>query len=51
MDKETGKAYLFHIGRSLIYGSTLLFTSHLLKTMGVLDVLALRFLLGTVFCC
>lgn len=48
MDKEIGKAYLCHIGRSLIYGSTLLFTSHLLKTMGVFDVLALRFLLGTI---
>ena len=46
MQKDKITAYALHICRSLIYGSSFLFTGHLLRSVEVLDVLALRFLLS-----
>ena len=44
-------AYLFALLKSVIYGTTYLFTGNLTETVDVLDVLALRFLLSMlVFC-
>ncbi len=42
--KSLAPAYALLVVRSLIYGSTVLFTGRLLQTTGVLDVLSLRFL-------
>lgn len=39
-------AYFAHIIRSVIYGSTFLFTGNLVQTVSVSDVLALRFLIS-----
>lgn len=41
-------AYFTAVGKSIIYGSSILFTGTLLKTTDVIDVLALRFLLSAV---
>ncbi len=42
----TALAYVFLIIRSIIYGSSIVFTGRLLETTGVFDVLALRFLIS-----
>ncbi len=49
--KNIGTAYILLVLRSLIYGSTVLFTGRLLQTTGVLDVLALRFLFAAAAFC
>ncbi len=46
--KSLTGAYVLLVVRSLIYGSTVMFTGRLLQTTGVLDVLSLRFLFAAV---
>lgn len=48
MKNQNKTAYLFHILRSVIFGSTFLFTGNLVRTTAVSDVLALRFLISAV---
>ena len=48
MKSGNSLAYLSAVGKSVIYGSSILFTGSLLKTTSVIDVLALRFLLSAV---
>lgn len=48
MKKDIVVAYVFNILKYCIFGSTMLFTSSLLKSTGVFDVLALRFLMSAV---
>ncbi len=48
LESKKALPYIAHIIRSVIYGSTFLFTVRLLSTTSILDVLALRFLLSTI---
>lgn len=46
MKSNQSFAYFMAVGKSIIYGSSILFTGTLLKTTDVMDVLALRFLIA-----
>lgn len=48
MNRQKTAAYALHILRSVIYGSTFIFSERLLRSASVFDVLAIRFLICAV---